>query len=194
MEPLYPDLSRFRNDRYDHGRGLPVRLLWIFCEALILKNPLFVWSEGKAILLRLFGAKVGKGVVIKPNLSVKHPWFLTVGDHVWLGEKAWIDNLAPVAIENDCCLSQGAMLLTGNHNYSMVTFDFLAQPITMKRGSWVGAQALVCPGVTVGEGAILAAGSVATKALEPWGIYQGQPAVRVRERVVSESGKRYAGT
>jgi hypothetical protein len=77
MEPLYPDLSRFRNDKYSHGRSFPVRLLWIFCEALVLKNPLFVWSEGKAILLRLFGAKVGKGVVIKPNLSVKHPWFLT---------------------------------------------------------------------------------------------------------------------
>lgn len=194
MTRLHPELSRFTNHRYDHGRSLPVRLLWIACEALVMKNPLFVWSGGKAKLLRLFGAKIGKGVVIKPNLSVKHPWFLTVGDHVWLGEKAWIDNLAPVTIEDDCCLSQGAMLLTGNHNYSMVTFDFISKPIVMKRGSWVGAQAVVCPGVTLGDCAILSVGSVATKDLEPWGIYQGVPAVKVREREITEAGRRYSGT
>jgi len=194
MSPNFPDLSRFRNDKYSHGRSLPIRLLWIACEALFLKNPLSVWSEGKATLLRLFGAKIGKGVVIKPSLSIKHPWLLEVGDHCWLGEQAWIDNLAPVRIERDCCLSQGALLLTGNHNYSKVTFDFLCRPIVLKRGSWVGARAVVCPGVTIGEGAILSVGAVASHDLEPWGIYQGTPALKVRERIVTEEGLRYAGT
>jgi putative colanic acid biosynthesis acetyltransferase WcaF len=166
----------------------------MMCEALFLKNPMFLWSGGKVALLRFFGARVGNGVVIKPSVSIKHPWFLEIGDHCWIGEQCWIDNLAPVTLASHCCLSQGALLLTGNHNYSKTTFDFISQPIRMERGSWVGARAVVCPGVTLAEGAVLAAGAVATRDLEAWGVYQGNPAVRVKERVVSEEGRRYGGT
>lgn len=182
--PLIPDLSLFRNDKYYHGRGPLVRALWIVVEALVLRNPLSVWSKGKVWVLRLFGARIGVGTVIKPSVSIKHPWFLEVGDHVWLGEHLWIDNLAPVRIGSHACLSQGAMLLTGNHDYKKVRFDFQSKPIVIEDGAWVGAMCTVCPGVTVRRGAVLAVGSVATKDLEPFGVYQGNPAVKVRERVV----------
>ena len=186
MPLLIPDLSRFRNDKYFHGRNVLIRTLWVITEALVLRNPVSVWSLGKVWVLRAFGAKIGKGTVIKPSVSIKHPWFLEIGDHVWLGEHLWIDNLARVRIGSHACLSQGAMLLTGNHDYKAVTFDFQCHPIVIEDGAWVGAQATVCPGVTVGRGAVLAVGSIATKDLEPFGIYQGNPAQKVRARNIAE--------
>ena len=79
-------------------------------------NPLNPFSGLKVFLLQLFGAKVGKGVVIKPNVNIKYPWLLEIGDYTWIGERAWIDNLAQVKIGKNCCISQGAMLLCGNNN------------------------------------------------------------------------------
>ena len=74
-------------------------------------------STFKAIILRVFGAKVGKGLVIRTHVRIKQPWRLSIGDHVWIGESVWIDNLVQVAIASNVCLSQGAFLLTGNHDY-----------------------------------------------------------------------------
>lgn len=149
-------------------------------------NPLNPFSGLKVFLLRIFGAKVGKGVVIKPNVNIKYPWLLEIGDHTWIGERAWIDNLAPVKIGKNCCISQGAMLLCGNHNYKKPTFDLIVKPITLEDGAWVGALSVVCPGVTIKSHAILTVQSVAAETLEPFALYKGNPAVRIRERVISD--------
>lgn len=149
-------------------------------------NPLNPFSGLKVFLLRIFGAKVGKGVVIKPNVNIKYPWLLEIGDHTWIGERAWIDNLAQVKIGKNCCISQGAMLLCGNHNYKKPTFDLIVKPITLEDGAWVGALSVVCPGVTIKSHAILTVQSVATETLEPFALYKGNPAVRIRERVISD--------
>jgi putative colanic acid biosynthesis acetyltransferase WcaF len=133
-------------------------------------------------LLRLFGAKVGKGVVIKPRVRIKYPWFLKIGNHVWLGESVWIDNLAEVKIGDHACVSQGAMLLCGNHNYKKSSFDLIVKPIVLEEGAWVGAQSVVCPGVILYSHSILTVGSVASSNLESYFIYSGNPAVKIRER------------
>jgi putative colanic acid biosynthesis acetyltransferase WcaF len=177
------DLSRFNNDWYVPGPRLKI-LGWYFINALLINTYLPVPLLLKIGLLRLFGAKVGQGVVIKPAVNIKYPWLLTIGNHVWVGEGVWIDNLAPVILADHTCLSQGAMLLTGNHNYKMSTFDLMVGPITLETGAWVGARATVCPGVQVGSHAILAVGSVATHHLAPYTIYQGNPAVSVRKRTI----------
>lgn len=136
-------------------------------------------------LLRAFGARVGKGVVIKPAVNIKYPWKLSIGNHVWVGEKAWIDNLAQVSIADNCCISQGAMLLCGNHNFRKTTFDLITLPIILQEGAWVGAHSVVCPGVTCASHSVLAVNSVATKNLEPYAIYQGNPATKVKERIIN---------
>jgi putative colanic acid biosynthesis acetyltransferase WcaF len=138
----------------------------------------------KIFLLRIFGARIGKGVVIKPNVNVKYPWALEVGDYTWIGENVWIDNLVMVKIGKNCCLSQGSYILTGNHNYKKVTFDLVVKRVTMEDGSWLGAKAILCPGITMKEHSLLAVGSVAVSDLEAYGIYQGNPAVKVRERII----------
>ena len=136
------------------------------------------------MLLRAFGARVGRKVVIKPGVRVKYPWLLEVGDHSWLGEDCWIDNLAAVKIGCNVCISQGAYLCTGNHDWSDPAFGLVVKPITLRDGAWVGARAVIAPGVEIGECGVAAAGSVVTKEIAPYEIHAGNPARFVRRRVV----------
>src|SRR6476646_1955727 len=117
------DLSAYNNHPYHPGGNAFKRALWHYVNALLFKTSLVPISSLKVALLRLFGAKVGKGVIIKPCVNIKHPWLLTIGNNTWLGERVWIDNVAAVTIGNNVCLSQAAILETGSHNYKTPTFD-----------------------------------------------------------------------
>ena len=92
------DLSHYDNSWYNPGKGGFIRIVWYFINVLFFINPLNPFSCIKVRLLRLFGAKIGKGVVIKPKVNIKYPWRLEVGNYTWIGENAWIDNLANVKI------------------------------------------------------------------------------------------------
>lgn len=161
-------------------------VLWNFTNVILFINPLNASYKFKAIILRSFGAKIGKGVIFKQNISIKYPWFLEIGDNVWIGERVWIDNLGKVKIGNNVCISQGAMLLCGNHNYKKESFDLIVGDITLEDGVWVGAKSVVCPGVTMKSHSILTVGSVLTKDAEEYGIYKGVPAVLVKKRVIED--------
>lgn len=176
------DLSKFDNSWYNPGGSIFKRMLWYFINILFFQSPLNPFIGLKVFLLRLFGARVGKNLCIKPSVNIKYPWRLSIGDNVWIGENVWIDNLADVIIEDNVCISQGAMLLCGNHNYKKSSFDLLIGKIVIESGAWVGARTTLCPGVTLHEGAILTVGSIATGNLDSLGIYQGVPAVKIRDR------------
>ncbi|MEM1135772.1 MAG: WcaF family extracellular polysaccharide biosynthesis acetyltransferase [Bacteroidota bacterium] len=184
MSTSIVDLSSFKNDWYQPGASKLKQIIWYFINALFFINPLNPLSGLKVVLLRLFGAKVGQGVVIKPAINIKYPWHLTIGNHVWIGENVWIDNLTDIVIEDHVCLSQGAMLLCGSHNYKKTTFDLIIGNIKLEQGVWIGAKAVVCPGVTCYSHSILAVNSVATQDLESYTIYQGNPAKEKRKRVL----------
>jgi putative colanic acid biosynthesis acetyltransferase WcaF len=175
-------LAGFNNDWYKPGRGALTRLLWYFTNELVFKTGLFPVNGLKVALLRAFGARVGRGVVVKPCVNVKYPWRLSIGNDCWIGEEVWIDNLDQVTLGTDCCLSQGAMLLCGSHDYKKASFDLITAPIILEDGAWVGAKALVCPGVRLGSHAVLAAGSVATRDIPAYAVAQGNPAEVKRER------------
>ena len=176
------DLSSFDNSWYDIGAGKLKQTLWYYINVVFFLNPWVPFSGAKSKLLRLFGAKVGRGVVIKPHVNIKYPWKLQIGDHSWIGEDVWIDNLAEVKIGSNCCLSQGSMILCGNHNYKSTSFDLIVKPIHIDDGAWIGAQSTVCPGVTCNSHSILSVGSVATADLQANTIYSGVPAVEIRKR------------
>lgn len=175
------DLSAYDASWYQPG-GAFKRIVWYFCNHLFFSSWLPFPSGVKRLLLRAFGAEIGRGVVIKPKVNIKYPWFLRVADHVWIGEEVWIDNLAPVEIGSNVCLSQGAYLLTGNHNYKLSTFDLMTQPITIEAGVWVGAKAIVCPGVRLRSHSIITVGSVIQTDTQPFMIYTGNPAQPARPR------------
>ena len=180
---MQTDLSKFNVGDYDAGPKWKVGL-WFLVNYFVF-DSVIPWPYGiKSSLLRLFGAKVGKGLVTKVKVRIKCPWRLVIGDNCWLGESAWIDNLAHVTIGNNVCISQGAMLLTGNHDYTLHDFPYRLGQIVLEDGVWVGAQAVVCPGVTCKTHSILTVNSVATKDLDPWNIYMGNPAALIRKRVM----------
>jgi putative colanic acid biosynthesis acetyltransferase WcaF len=179
------DLSKFSTGSFDRGAGPLKEGLWILTSLFLFRLCALKLSGLKCAVLRAFGAKVGSGVVIKPRVIITFPWKLTLGDHVWLGEECWLLNLAPIVIGNHVCISQRAFLCTGNHDYKSPVFDLIVKPIHVEEGAWIGASALVGPGVQVGSHAVLTAGSVATDDLQPSGIYRGNPAVLVRQRIIS---------
>jgi putative colanic acid biosynthesis acetyltransferase WcaF len=179
---LTVDLSRYDNSHYRPGAGLARRVLWYICNAAIFDSWLLPSSGVKRCLLRVFGAKVGAGVVIKPRVNIKYPWRLRIGAHSWLGERVWIDNLADVAIGANVCISQGAYLLTGNHDYRDDTFALVTREIRVDDSAWIGAFAIVCPGVSIARRSVLSVGSLATTDTEAGWIYRGSPAAKVRRR------------
>lgn len=178
------DLSRYNNDWFDTGAGAVKRLIWYLVNAVFFNSHALLPYSLKASILRIFGAKIGKGVAIKPHVNIKYPWKLTIGDYAWIGEGVWIDNLDQVTIGANACISQGALLLSGNHDYSKSTFDLIIKPIVIEEGAWIGAKSIVTQGVTVGNHAVLTAGSLASSDLEPFGIYRGNPAVKVKTREI----------
>jgi putative colanic acid biosynthesis acetyltransferase WcaF len=182
---LLVDLSRYFPGQFDRGAGVVKEGLWLVISLVLFQLCPFSFSALKRVVLRAFGASIGRNTTIKPQVKITFPWKLTVGDHVWLGEECWLLNLERMVIGNNVCISQRAFLCTGNHNYKKFTFDLITQPIKLEDGVWIGAGCWVGPGVTVGSHAVLTVGSVATKNLAANGIYQGNPAVLVKQRVIS---------
>ena len=127
--PCPVNLSVPDNRELVRGRNSLVEALWILLGAPILASRVMVFSGVRVFLLRLFGATIGANVYIKPGVRVKFPWYLLIGDHCWIGEDVWIDNLARVTIASHVCVSQGAYLCTGNHDWSTANMRLFTKPI-----------------------------------------------------------------
>jgi putative colanic acid biosynthesis acetyltransferase WcaF len=180
------DLSQFDNSWYAPGRSRLVQALWFLFGAPLLRSRNLPWSGMRTALLRLFGARIAPGVVIKPGVRVKYPWLLSVGAQTWIGEEAWIDNLSPVTLAANVCISQGAYLCTGNHDWSDPAFGLIVEPIAFEEGAWAGARSLIGPGVTLHRGAVAVAGSVVTKDIPAFEIHAGNPARFIRIRRICD--------
>lgn len=181
---LQTDLSAYHNFPYHPGGSKFKRIVWFYINAVLFKTSIIPYSRLKVYLLRLFGASIGMGVIIKPCVNIKYPWLLNIGDHTWIGENVWIDNLVPVKIGKNVCISQGALLLTGNHNYKTPSFDLITGEIILENGVWIGASAIINQGITAASHSILTVGSIATENLDPYFIYQGNPALKIRSRLI----------
>jgi putative colanic acid biosynthesis acetyltransferase WcaF len=159
-----------------------VRLLWTLVWIFLYRptpRPAHFW---RAFLLRLFGAKLGPGCRFYPASKVWAPWNLVCEDVVTVGDGAEVYNQAPIHLGSHAIISQGAYLCASTHDFNDPGFPLLAYPMKIGRYAWVAARAVVGPKVDVGEGAVLGLASVATRDLEPWSVYAGVPATRVKER------------
>lgn len=176
-------LDLYNVGTYTPGAAYWKQLFWYFVGSPLVESHWLPISKMKVWILRRFGATVGRQVRIKPGVKVKFPWRLTVGDFAWIGENVWIDNIAPVIIENHVCLSQGVYLCTGNHNWNHPDFKLIPAPIYIQESSWIAAKSVIGPGVTVGKGAVLTLGGVTGQSLEPMIIYGGNPAQPIKKRL-----------
>jgi putative colanic acid biosynthesis acetyltransferase WcaF len=160
------DLRTFSTEGYLKGRSVPVQALWF-----VVQNVVFMqwWcpSALRVRILRWFGGSVGEGVRIRHRVRVHWPWKITLGDYCWIGEGAWLLNLEPIVIEPHACISQEAFLCTGGHDHQASDFRFRNGPIRVGAGAWVGARAIVLPGVRIDAEAVVGAGAVAARDVAP---------------------------
>ena len=175
-------LDLFRNSQFERGRPRWIEALWI-CVAGVSVSTWLPGSAWRRTLLRAFGAQIGTGVVIKPRVRVKFPWKLKVGDHSWIGESVWIDNLDQVTIGAHCCISQGAFFCTGNHRWDKETFDLVTRPIVIEDQCWVAAMVRLAPGTCMRKGSVLGMG------LEASGVYQTETVHLVETNTARSFGR-----
>ncbi|MEC7173585.1 MAG: WcaF family extracellular polysaccharide biosynthesis acetyltransferase [Bacteroidota bacterium] len=180
------NLSKFNNAFYKPGRNAIIRSFWYLINLIFFRSCLITNSFIKKKLLKLFGAKIGANLVLKPNVNIKYPWNLEIGNNVWIGESVWLDSLNKITIDDNVCISQGAFLLCGSHDYKKESFDLITKPIYLEEGTWICAKAIVSPGVRCKSHSVLSLGSIATRDLEKYTIYQGNPAKPVRNRIINE--------
>ena len=174
----------FRTTGITRVNQLLIQSLWFFVGLPLLQSSLVPSSSLKVFILRLFGASIGEGARIKPGVRVKYPWRFKTGKHCWIGEDAWIDSLDNITLGNNVCISQGAYLCTGNHNWSDPSFGLITKPISVGDGAWIGARASVGPGVTIGESSIVGFGAVVTGHVPGGEIHTDNPASFLRHREI----------
>lgn len=170
------DLSQFNNDGFSRGVPAWKEAVWWVVRAVFFSHAVPVPSPIKVALLRFFGAKVGRGVVIRSRVNITFPWRFECGDDVWIGDEVLILSLDRVTLGSSVCVSQRAFLCTGSHDFGKVGFDLITGPIVVGDSCWIGAQAFVAPGVTFGPGSRCGAGAVVTKDVPAGASVNGVPA------------------
>ncbi len=170
-------LDLFDNSGFSRGISSRKEALWWVIRALFFAPWFPVPSAIKVSLLRMFGADIGRGVVIRSRVNITFPWKLKIGDHVWIGDEVLILSLAPVTIASHVCISQRAFLCTGSHDFRKENFDLVTKPITIGIGCWVAANVFIGPGVNLANGTLCAAGAVVMRSSQPGQILSGNPAL-----------------
>lgn len=166
----------------DRGANKLTEISWYLIKVIFFLSALPYPNKLKLFFLRLYGAKIGKGINIKPRTNIHMPWKLEIGDYVWIGEEVFILNFEGVKIGNNACVSQRTFLCGGNHDFLDPTFKYRNGPITIEDGAWIGAGCFVGPNVIIGTDTVVTAGTVITSNLLPNSIYRGNPAVWVKAR------------
>jgi len=166
----------------DRGAGKLVEMMWYLIKMLFFLNAFPFSTKFKVFVLRLFGARVGNGVVLKPKINIHMPWKLVIGNNVWIGEEVFILNFEQVIIGNSVCISQRAFLCGGSHDYKDPAMHYRNGPIELKDGVWICAGCFIGPNVTIGSDTVITAYSVVTGNIAANGIFKGNPALFVKHR------------
>ena len=175
------NLSSYSTAGFSRGAPKWKEALWILVRSIFFLPSLPVPSSVRTAWLRLFGARVGTGVIIRSRVNITFPWRLEIGNYAWIGEEVLILSLARVRIGSDVCISQRAFLCTGSHAFQQEDFALIARPIHVSSGSWIAAQAFIGPGVEVGSGAVVSAGAVVLDNVSPRTLVQGNPARAIKQ-------------
>lgn len=182
-------MIKVRLDKYvnRHG-GKKIRLLWEVVWRLFgATTPRWALQGWRRNLLRLFGAKIGKAASIHGGARIWMPENLTIGENSWVGDHANLYCVAPIRIGRHAIVSEGSYLCTAEHDIASPKFELRTAAIEVGDNAWIGARAIVLPGRKIGEGAVVAAGSIVTKDVAPWTVVAGNPAREIRKREVVET-------
>lgn len=177
------DLSRFSLPPGFRGRSaVVVQLWWIVQSTLFAMSPQFMFGW-RRWLLRLFGARVGRGVLVRPSVRVTYPWKVTIGDHAWIGDDVVLYSLGEIEIGEHAVVSQRSYLCAASHDYQQPDFPIYAKKVTVDAEAWLATDVFVAPGVTIGKGTVVGARSSVFHDLPPMMVCMGSPAKPVKLRV-----------
>lgn len=180
------DLSKFKVPM--EFRGKPawfVQLWWLVQSTLFGLSPQFLYGW-RRFLLRVFGAQIGKGVLVRPSARITYPWKVSIGDYSWIGDDAVLYSLGEIQIGSHAVVSQRSYVCTGTHDSGMLTFDILARKIVIEDEAWIATDVFVGPGVTIGRGTVVGARSSVYKELPSMVVAVGTPAKPIRKREIAE--------
>lgn len=171
---------------YDRGRGFATFAIWQLVKATLFMSSIPYPSRLKVAALRLFGARVGSGVVIRPRVNIHLPWKLAIGDHCWIGEDSGLLNMESLILCNHVAIAHRVYITTGNHDFKDSTMAYKNAPTVIESGVWIASCAFVGPGIIIGEHTVIGAGAVVTKTTEAWSVMRGNPALKVGVRYLSK--------
>lgn len=179
-------LNTYNQTGYFRGRSGLFVLLWWFIQGTLFRFSIHNMYRWRNWLLRLFGAKVGKGVQIRASAKFTYPWKVEIGDYSWIGDHAEFYSLDYIRIGANCVVSQYAYLCTGSHDIHDPSFGLITKPIEIKDGAWVASHAFVYPGITIHEMAVVCARSTVTRDVPTNEVHAGYPARFLKERFKKE--------
>lgn len=183
----FQNLSLFRLPSGFRGRSaVVVQLWWLVQKSLFAMSPQFMY-EWRNFLLKLFGAKVGFGVIVRPTVRVTYPWKVSIGERSWIGDNAELYSLGEIVIGSDVVISQRSYLCAATHNYATPSFDILDKKIVIEDQVWLATDVFVAPGVTIGRGTVVGARSSVFQDMPVGMVCYGSPAKPIRPRVMSDS-------
>lgn len=152
------------------------RALWILTWILLCRPTPPGMHRWRCFILRLFGAQLGKNNFIYPSARIWAPWLLRTGDVIAIARGAYVYNVGGVSIGHHAIISEDTLICGATHDYQSIGFELISRPVEIAPYAWIGARAIILPGVKCGEGSVLGAGAVASRDLDPWTVYAGNPA------------------
>ena len=165
-------------------RNRVARLLWNSVFTIFFRFSPRPFHSWRSLLQKMFGAKLGRGVHVYPNVKIWAPWNLELGDESGIASGAIIYSQGKITIGKRCVISQGAHLVSGTHDYNLPGFPLITSPINIGDHVWIAAEAFIHPGITIGNGCVIGARSVVVKDMPEWMVCTGHPCVPVKKRVL----------
>ena len=161
------------------------RMIWGIIYVILFRyspRPLHTW---RSFLLRMFGAKIGKGVHVYPAVRIWAPWNLIIGDYTGIAEDVILYSQDIIQIGNNSVISQGTHLCAGTHDYTKKGFPLITKPIHIGDNVWIAAEVFVHPGIVIENGSVVGARAVVTKSLPAWKVCAGNPCIPLKNRVLN---------
>lgn len=176
-------LDEFRLPANFRGRSpMVVQFWWLVQATLFACSPQFMYGW-RRFLLRAFGAKIGKNVLLRPSVKITYPWKLSIGDYSWVGDDVVLYTLGEIVIGRHAVVSQKSYLCTGSHDYRARAFDIYARPICIEDEAWVSTDVFVAPGITIGAAAVIGARSTVLENMPAGMVCAGYPARPIKPRL-----------
>jgi putative colanic acid biosynthesis acetyltransferase WcaF len=169
------DLRQYNQSSFDRGRPGWYVLLWWLVQAIAFPLTPHQLHAPRCALLRFFGAKIGKGVVIRPTARFTYPWKVEIGDYSWIGDDVVLYSLDKIGIGKHCVISQKSYLCTGSHDAQDPSFSLKVAPIAIGNGVWVATDCFIGPGVQIGANTVVGARSSVFRSLPAGQVCWGTP-------------------